>query len=74
MTPHILGLGGMKFLLGPSRAGGLERGAFPSGAGVSRMQKAKLHVREFEAHGERWQAIRHPSRKSQPSKTEFDNL
>jgi hypothetical protein len=31
------------------------------------MQKAKLQVREFEAHGERWEAIRHPSRKSQPS-------
>jgi hypothetical protein len=31
------------------------------------MQKAKLQVREFQAHGERWEAIRHPSRKSQPS-------
>jgi hypothetical protein len=31
------------------------------------MQKAKLQVREFEAHGERWEAIRHPSRESQPS-------
>jgi hypothetical protein len=30
------------------------------------MQKAKLHVREFIAHGQQWQAIRHPSRKSQP--------
>ena len=31
------------------------------------MQKEKLHVREFEAHGVGWQAIRHPSRKSNPS-------
>jgi len=31
------------------------------------MQKAKLHVREFVAHGDKWQVIRHPSRKSQPS-------
>lgn len=31
------------------------------------MQKAKLHAREFSAHGEQWQAVRHPSRKSQPS-------
>jgi hypothetical protein len=31
------------------------------------MQKEKLHVREFEAHGETWQAIRHPSRKSNPA-------
>ena len=31
------------------------------------MQKAQLHIREFDAHGDRWQAVRHPSRKSQPS-------
>ena len=36
-------------------------------AGCPRMQKAKLHVREFIAHSEQWQVIRHPSRKSQPS-------
>jgi hypothetical protein len=31
------------------------------------MQQAKLQVREFIAHSEQWQAVRHPSRKSQPS-------
>jgi hypothetical protein len=34
---------------------------------VTHVEKAKLHVRAFTAHAERWQAVRHPSRKSQPS-------
>ena len=30
------------------------------------MERVRLHTREFEAHGEQWQAVRHPSRKSYP--------
>jgi len=31
------------------------------------MQRAVAHVREFIAHGEQWQVVRHPTRKSEPS-------
>ncbi len=32
------------------------------------MQKGQLHIREFEANGERWQAARHPSLQHHPSR------